>query len=67
MVSLGFLKKENVSKWGTSYFDQKKAKNRPCTIPQLLQKFKKLIKLKPYPMTKISEILLKIKGFKYDM
>ena len=62
---LGVLDESNVSEWGLPYFDESKEKNKV----QFISDFRNLnrrLKFNPYPMPKISEILMKLEDFKYD-
>ena len=64
---MGFLYKSNDSEWVSPYLSQLKPKTN-CV--QFLSDFRNLnrqINCKPYKMPKISELLLKLEVFKYDM
>ena len=65
-VSLGILETENDSEWGAPYFVQPKLKTNRVKFLSRFRNLNRQIKHKPYPMPKISTILLKLKGFKYS-
>ena len=64
-VILGVLEEENDSEWGAPFFAQSKAKTNSIRFLSDFRNLIRKLKHKPYPMPKISEMLLELEGFKY--
>ena len=65
LVLLRVLEVENDSEWGAPSFARHKHRsNQVCFLSEFINLNKRL-KKKPYPMTKINEMLLKLEGFQY--
>ena len=60
------LAEENYSEWGTPYFPQSKAKTNCVGFLSEFWNLNRQLKHRPYPMTKICEIILKREEFKYS-
>ena len=66
-VILGVLEISNDTECGSPYFVKPKPRQyRLCLLRDFINLNKKL-KRKPYTMTKINKILLKLEGFQYAM
>ena len=65
MVALSVLEKANDSEMGVTYFSQPKAKTNRVQLFNNFINLNRQIKRSPHPMPKISEILLKLEGFKH--
>ena len=63
LVRLGVLKEANDSEWGAPSFAQLKAKTNRVRFLIDFRNLNRRLKRKPYPMTKIREILLNLEGF----
>ena len=66
VVKLGVLEHANNSKWVGPSFAQPKANKNRVIFWSDFRNLNRQLKCKPYPMPKISEMLLKLEGFKYD-
>ena len=66
LVLLGVLEKSNECEWGASSFAQPKPKTNLVQFISDFGNLNRQIKRKPYPMPKISVMLLKLEGFKDD-
>ena len=66
LLSLGVLEEENESKWEALYFSQTKTKTNSVILLSDFRNLNMQLKLKPYPIPKIREMLLKIEVFQYD-
>ena len=62
---LGVLEVVNDSEWGDPYFAQPKSKLIRVHFLSDFRDLNRQLKQKPYPMPKINEMLLKLKGFHY--
>ena len=63
LVRFGVLKEANDSEWGVPSFAQPKAKTNRVRFLIDFRNLNRRLKRKPYPMTKIREILLNLEGF----
>ena len=57
---------ENYSEWGEPPFEQTKPKSNQLSFLIDFRILNKKLKQKPYPIQKITEMLLKLEGFQYD-
>ena len=65
LVLLGVLERSNVSEWGSPAFAQPKPEtNQGYFIIDFIN-LNKQLKRKPYQMSNINKILLKLEGFQY--
>ena len=64
-MNLGVIDEENYSEQGAPSFAQTKAKTNFVRFLSDFQNLNRQLKRKPYPMPKISEMLLNLEGFKY--
>ena len=62
---LGVLEISHDSEWGSPSFAQPKPKTNRVSFLSYFRNINKQLNRKPYPITKINEILLKLKGFQY--
>ena len=65
LVKLGILKCPNNSKYGDLYFSQARPKTRRLYFFRNFIILNRQIKCKPYSITNIQEMLLKLNDFKY--
>ena len=65
LVLLGFLDVANNSEWGSPSFAKPKPESNQVSFLRDFRNINKHLELKPYPMPKNREILLKLEGFKY--
>ena len=56
---------ENYSEWGEPPFEQTKPKSILVRFLSNFMDINKQLKLKPYLMPKINDVLLKLEGFQY--
>ena len=64
LVSIGVLKRKNISEWAAPMFIIPK-KNGTVRFISDFRELNKRIKRKPCPIPKIQDLLLKVEGFKY--
>ena len=65
IVRLGVLEEENESEWGVPYFYQTKSKTNFVILLSDFWNLNRQLKLKPYPMPKICEMLSNLEDFQY--
>ena len=65
IVLLGVIEVENDSEWGAPSFAQPKPKSNRVNFLSDFRNQNKQLKWKPYPMTKINEMLLNLEGFQH--
>ena len=65
LVLLRILEVSNDSEWGAPSFAQPKPKSNRVHFLSDFRNLNKQLNRKPYPMTKINEMLLKLEGFQY--
>ena len=65
LVCLGLLEESNEYEWGEPSFAQPKAKTNCVRFLSGLWNLNRQLKRKPYPMSKICEMILNLEGFKY--
>ena len=66
LVLLGFLEVENYQEQGNPSFEKPKPKSNWVRFIGDFRNLNKQLNRKPYPMTKINEVLLKVEGFQYS-
>ena len=59
------LEEANDFEWGDPYFVQPKVKTNCVSLISDFWNLNRQLKHKPYPMPKVSKILLNLEGFKY--
>ena len=62
LVKVGVLKEENYSEWGAPSFAKPKAKTNRIRFSNNLRNLNRKLKLNPYPMPKIREMVLNLGG-----
>ena len=67
LVKLGVLEKQNESKWGAPYLSLPKTKTNRVQFLRDFINLNRKVQCNPYPMPKISEMLLKLERFTYDV
>ena len=64
LVKLVVLEEKNEYRWGAPSFVQPKAKTSKVRSLSEFRNLNRQLKLKPYPITKINEMILNIEGVK---